>query len=458
MRRALPRAYQWADGSAYVNHVELVRRARGAEMPASFWTDPLMYQGGSDAFLGPRDPIVLPDEDHGIDFEAEVAVIVDDVPMGVTPEAARGLIRLVVLVNDVSLRNLIPAELAKGFGFFQSKPSSALSPVAVTPDQLGGAWSEGRLSGALLSTLNGEAFGKPDAGVDMTFDFGTLIAHAARTRPLSAGAIIGSGTVSNRDADGAPAARSRRAGSVIPASPSSGPSRRSASARRRRRSCASATASASRCWTSATIRSSAPSNRPSRRLEDIRGGPAMLDPALDAELDRLFRVARTGDRAAYRALLDRLAPRLRAVVRRRLARADASDVEDVVQEALLAVHLAQDTWDGSVPVLVWAGAIARYKAIDALRRSGRPIAAQPIEELEDVVEPVPAPDAASRIDLARALEAMPAALRTLVIEAKVDGRPLAEVAARAGMTEGAVKVALHRALKRLARRLTGDER
>ena len=184
----------------------------------------------------------------------------------------------------------------------------------------------------------------------------------------------------------------------------------------------------------------------------------MLDPALDAELDRLFRAARTGDRAAYRALLDRLAPRLRAVVRRRLARADASDVEDVVQEALLAVHLAQDTWDGSVPVLVWAGAIARYKAIDALRRSGRPIAAQPIEELEDVVEPVPAPDAASRIDLARALEAMPAALRTLVIEAKVDGRPLAEVAERAGMTEGAVKVALHRALKRLARRLTGDER
>lgn len=200
----LPRAFQWADGSAYVNHVALVRQARGVEMPPSFWTDPLMYQGGSDSFLGPRDPIVLPDEAHGIDFEGEVAVITDDVPMGVTPQAARGLIRLVMLCNDVSLRNLIPAELAKGFGFFQSKPASSFSPVAVTPDELGPAWSEGRLSLPLIAWLNGEPFGRPNAGVDMTFDFGTLIAHAARTRPLVAGTIIGSGTVSNRDADGGP--------------------------------------------------------------------------------------------------------------------------------------------------------------------------------------------------------------------------------------------------------------
>jgi fumarylacetoacetate (FAA) hydrolase len=163
-----------------------------------------MYQGGSDSFLGPRDPIVLPDEAHGIDFEGEVAVITDDVPMGVTPQAARGLIRLVMLCNDVSLRNLIPAELAKGFGFFQSKPASSFSPVAVTPDELGPAWSEGRLSLPLVAWLNGEPFGRPNAGVDMTFDFGTLIAHAARTRPLVAGTIIGSGTVSNRDADGGP--------------------------------------------------------------------------------------------------------------------------------------------------------------------------------------------------------------------------------------------------------------
>ncbi|WP_439572894.1 fumarylacetoacetate hydrolase family protein [Phreatobacter sp.] len=200
----LPRAYQWADGSAYVNHVALVRQARGVEMPPSFWTDPLMYQGGSDSFLGPRDPIVLPDEAHGIDFEGEVAVITDDVPMGVTPEEARGLIRLVMLCNDVSLRNLIPAELAKGFGFFQSKPASAFSPVAVTPDELGPAWTEGRLSLPLTAWFNGEPFGKPNAGIDMTFDFGTLIAHAARTRPLVAGTIIGSGTVSNRDSDGGP--------------------------------------------------------------------------------------------------------------------------------------------------------------------------------------------------------------------------------------------------------------
>ena len=200
----LPRAYQWADGSAYVNHVELVRKARGAEMPASFWTDPLMYQGGSDSFLGPRDPILATDEAHGIDFEAEVAVITGDVPMGATREDAAAAIRLIVLVNDVSLRNLIPAELAKGFGFFQAKPSSTLSPVAVTPDELGEAWDGGRLHLPLLSSLNGKPFGKPDAGVDMTFDFPTLIAHAARTRPLGAGTIIGSGTVSNKDGAGGP--------------------------------------------------------------------------------------------------------------------------------------------------------------------------------------------------------------------------------------------------------------
>jgi fumarylacetoacetate (FAA) hydrolase len=200
----LPRAYQWADGSAYVNHVELVRRARGAEMPASFWTDPLMYQGGSDSFLGPRDPILMADEAHGIDFEGEIAVVLGDVPMGADRITALDAVRLIVLVNDVSLRNLIPGELAKGFGFFQSKPSSALSPVAVTPDALGPAWREGKLHLPLLSSVNGTAFGRPNAGVDMTFDFGTLIAHAAKTRPLSAGTIIGSGTVSNKDADGGP--------------------------------------------------------------------------------------------------------------------------------------------------------------------------------------------------------------------------------------------------------------
>ncbi len=199
----LPRAYQWADGSAYVNHVELVRKARGAEMPESFWTDPLMYQGGSDSFLGPRDPILAADEAWGIDFEAEVTVVTDDVPMGVSAEDALEHVRLVMIVNDVSLRNLIPAELAKGFGFFQSKPSSAFSPVAVTPDELGDAWQGGVLHLPLLSELNGAPFGKPDAGIDMTFDFGRLIAHAAKTRPLSAGAIIGSGTISNK-LDGGP--------------------------------------------------------------------------------------------------------------------------------------------------------------------------------------------------------------------------------------------------------------
>lgn len=200
----LPRAYQWADGSAYVNHVELVRRARGAEMPASFWTDPLMYQGGSDAFLGPREPIAMADESWGIDFEAEVAVITGDVPMGASPEEAGAAVRLVVLVDDVSLRNLIPAELGKGFGFFQSKPSSALSPVAVTQDELGDAWDGAKLHRPLLSFVNGQPFGRPNAGVDMTFDFRTLIAHAAKTRPLGAGTIIGSGTVSNKDGDGGP--------------------------------------------------------------------------------------------------------------------------------------------------------------------------------------------------------------------------------------------------------------
>lgn len=195
----LPRAYQWADGSAYVNHVELVRKARGAEMPESFWTDPLIYQGGSDHFLGACDPISLADEAWGIDFEAEIAVITTDVSMGVTPVQAASCIALILFVNDVSLRNLIPGELAKGFGFFQSKPSSAFSPVAVTPNVLGKHWDGEKLHLPIISTLNGQLFGCPNAGVDMTFDFPTLIAHAAKTRPLSAGTIIGSGTVSNLD-------------------------------------------------------------------------------------------------------------------------------------------------------------------------------------------------------------------------------------------------------------------
>lgn len=200
----LPRAYQWADGSAYVNHVALVRQARNAEMPDSFWTDPLMYQGGSDGFLAPRDAIPLADESWGCDLEAEVVVVTGDVPQGVTREEALTHIRLVGLVNDVSLRNLIPAELAKGFGFVQSKPASALSPVFVTPDALGDRWADGKLKGALSVQLNGADFGKADAGVDMTFDFGTLIAHLAKTRALCAGTVIGSGTVSNRDAGGGP--------------------------------------------------------------------------------------------------------------------------------------------------------------------------------------------------------------------------------------------------------------
>ena len=194
----LPRAYQWADGSAYINHVELVRKARNAELPASFYTDPLMYQGGSDSFIGPRDPIYAMSEDWGIDLEAEVAVITGDVGMGASVADAAASIRLVMLVNDVSLRNLIPNELAKGFGFFQSKAASAFSPVAVTPDELGAHWADSKLHLPLLVDLNRQPFGKPNAGEDMTFNFAQLVAHAAHTRELAAGTIIGSGTVSNK--------------------------------------------------------------------------------------------------------------------------------------------------------------------------------------------------------------------------------------------------------------------
>ena len=200
----LPRAYQWADGSAYVNHVALVRQARSAEMPDSFWHEPLMYQGGSDGFLGPRDPIPLADEAWGCDLEAEVVVVTGDVPLGASREEALAAVRLVGLTNDVSLRNLIPGELAKGFGFFQSKPASAFSPVFATPGSLGDWWRDGKLHRRLHVDLNGKPFGRADAGEDMTFDFGTLIAHAAKTRALAAGTIVGSGTVSNRGADGGP--------------------------------------------------------------------------------------------------------------------------------------------------------------------------------------------------------------------------------------------------------------
>lgn len=194
----LPRAYQWADGSAYVNHVELVRRARGAELPPEFWTDPLMYQGGSDSFIGPRDPVWALDEAWGIDLEAEVAVITGDLPMGATPAAAGQAIRLLMLVNDVSLRNLIPGELAKGFGFFQSKPASAFSPVAITPDELGDDWRDGKVHRPLTVHLNGALFGRPDAGTDMVFNFPQLLAHVTKTREMAAGSIVGSGTVSNK--------------------------------------------------------------------------------------------------------------------------------------------------------------------------------------------------------------------------------------------------------------------
>lgn len=195
----LPRAYQWADGSAYVNHVELVRRARNAQMPDSFWHDPLMYQGGSDDFLGPTDDIVCLDEAWGIDFEGEVAVITGDLPMGVSPAKAVDGIRLFMLVNDVSLRNLIPDELGKGFGFVQSKPATSFSPVAITPDELGSAWKDGRVHLPLRATWNGVAVGAPDAGSDMVFNFPQLISHLAKTRNVRAGSIIGSGTVSNKD-------------------------------------------------------------------------------------------------------------------------------------------------------------------------------------------------------------------------------------------------------------------
>lgn len=195
----LPRAYQWADGSAYVNHVELVRKARGAEMPASFWTDPLVYQGMSDGFLNPEQDIEVADLSWGVDFEAEIAAITNDVPMGVKDHKAGQHIKLLMLVNDVSLRNLIPNELSKGFGFFQSKPSSAFSPVAVTPDELGNAWQDNKVHLPLHVWLNEEKFGQPNAGVDMTFHFGQLVSHVAKSRHLCAGTIIGSGTVSNKD-------------------------------------------------------------------------------------------------------------------------------------------------------------------------------------------------------------------------------------------------------------------
>jgi fumarylacetoacetate (FAA) hydrolase len=200
----LPRAYQWVDGSAYVNHVSLVRQARVAELPESFWHDPLMYQGGSDEFMGARDDILLADAAWGCDLEAEIVVVTGDVPRGVSPVEALNYIRLVGLVNDVSLRNLIPGELEKGFGFVQSKPASALSPVFVTPDSLGAYWQGGKLHRTLMVDLNGAPFGRTVASDDCTFDFGVLIAHLAKTRNIGAGSIIGSGTVSNRDADGGP--------------------------------------------------------------------------------------------------------------------------------------------------------------------------------------------------------------------------------------------------------------
>jgi fumarylacetoacetate (FAA) hydrolase len=195
----LPRAYEFVDGSAYLPHVARVRKARGAEVPESFYTDPLMYQGVSAGFYGPRDPVLVADEAYGIDLEAEVVVVTDDVPQGATPDQAAGHIQLVGLINDVSLRNLIPGELAKGFGFLQSKPRSALSPVLVTPDELGDAWRDSKVHLPLVTHINGQWFGAPEAGVDMQFDFGQLVAHAARTRPLSAGTLVGSGTVANED-------------------------------------------------------------------------------------------------------------------------------------------------------------------------------------------------------------------------------------------------------------------
>ncbi len=195
----LPRAYQWADASAYVNHVELVRRARGAQMPQSFWEDPLIYQGGSDELLGAQEPARFVSEEDGIDLEAEVGVITDDVPMATAADRMGDHIKLVVLINDWTLRHLVPAELAKGFGFYQSKPATGFSPVAVTPDELGTAWRDGKVHLPLLSHINGQLLGRPNAGVDMTFNFPRLLAHAARTRRLGAGTILGSGTISNID-------------------------------------------------------------------------------------------------------------------------------------------------------------------------------------------------------------------------------------------------------------------
>lgn len=195
----LPRAYHWVDGSAYVNHVELVRKARGAQMPETFWTDPLVYQGGSDDFIGARQDVPVPSEDYGIDLEGEVAVITDDVPMGTRREAAFGHIKLVMLVNDWSLRNLIPGELAKGFGFYQSKPATAFSPVAVTPDELGTAWQDAKVHLPLVVHINGQPFGQPNAGIDMTFDFAKLVEHITLTRNARAGTVLGSGTISNYD-------------------------------------------------------------------------------------------------------------------------------------------------------------------------------------------------------------------------------------------------------------------
>jgi len=202
----LPRAYQWADGSSYVNHVELVRGSRGAAIPTKFWVEPLIYQGGSDSFIGARDPILAASEDWGIDFEAEIVVITGDVPMGADSAEASSCIRLITLTNDVSLRNLIPDELEKGFGFFQGKPSSAFSPVAVTPDELGPAWLDAKVHLPMLSYVNNEPFGKPEAGVNMNFNFGDIIAHTTKTRSLTAGTLVGSGTVSNK-LDGGPGKR-----------------------------------------------------------------------------------------------------------------------------------------------------------------------------------------------------------------------------------------------------------
>ena len=200
----MPRSFGWADGSAYVNHVALVRKSRGAEVPATFWTDPLMYRGAADEFIGPCDPIKAPDLAWGIDLEAEIAVVVTDVPQGATPAQAASHIKLIMLLDDISFRNLIPAEIAKGFGFLQGKGQTAFSPVAVTPDEIGSAFDGKKVHLPLLSQINGKPFGRPNAGVDMTFDFPTLISHAVKTRPLRGGTIIGSGTVSNRDADGGP--------------------------------------------------------------------------------------------------------------------------------------------------------------------------------------------------------------------------------------------------------------